>query len=132
MALLSAILVFVLVSGGVFLLAKRRALDVVLGLLLLSHGVNVLILSVGGWRADSRPPIIQEAPREAVLEDGTKARLSAVDPDPYVDPLPQALMLTAIVISFGVTALFLVLVARGHEETRSLAFTDDGDGEGTS
>lgn len=99
----------VLTASGVWLLLRPRTFQVIMGLALLSYAVNLFIFSMGRLVTD-RPPII---------------RGDAVDPALYADPVPQALVLTAIVISFATTALFLValLAARG------LTGTDHVDGK---
>ncbi len=87
----------VTLTCGIYLVLERILLRVVIGLGLLSNGINLLLLSTGGLEAGS-PPILG-------------AHASA----PSVDPLPQALILTAIVIGFGVTALLLTLAYRTYE-----------------
>lgn len=89
----------VLTAAGVYLVMRRRTFPVVIGLSLLSYAVN-LFLFVTGRLAVDRPPIV----------GATTAP---------VDPLPQALVLTAIVISFGMTALIVVLSLRGYLESGS-------------
>ena len=91
-----------LLTTGLYLLLDRTLLRVVLGLGLLSNGTHLLLLSTGG------------------LEAGAAPVLSA-DTGTVVDPLPQALILTAIVIAFGVTALLLTVSYGVYERTR----TDD-------
>ncbi|MFQ5848552.1 MAG: Na(+)/H(+) antiporter subunit C [Candidatus Methylomirabilales bacterium] len=93
-----AITIGVLFGTGTFLLLRRNALKVIIGLSLISHGANLLLVTSGGF-VGHRPPIIGPG--------GTA----------YVDPLPQALVLTAIVISFGVTAFLLVLLYRLYQRT---------------
>ncbi|NIZ09342.1 Na+/H+ antiporter subunit C [Pseudooceanicola sp. HF7] len=83
-----------LTAGGVYLILRLRAFAVILGLALLSYAVNLFIFSSGGLTVDE-PPILHG--------DGIAG---------YTDPLPQALVLTAIVISFGMTAV-LVMVSLG-------------------
>ncbi len=102
LALASA--VGVLTACGVYLLLRARSFDVILGLTLLSYATNLLIFSAGRLVV-GKPP---------VLRDGLPANLAN-----YTDPLPQALVLTAIVISFGMTALIVVLALRGFLETGS-------------
>jgi multicomponent K+:H+ antiporter subunit C len=94
----------VLASAGVWLLLRARVFDVILGLTLLSYAVNLFIFAAGRVRVGS-PPII----------DGRLAPTLAH----YADPLPQALVLTAIVISFAMTALILVIALRANAETGS-------------
>ena len=90
----------VLVGFGVWLLLRPRTYQVIVGLSLIAYGVNLFIFSMGRLRSGV-PPVL----------DGS----GIVDPAAYTDPVPQALVLTAIVIGFATTALFLVvlLVARG-------------------
>jgi multicomponent Na+:H+ antiporter subunit C len=80
---------------GMYLILDRTLLRVILGLGLFSNGINLMLLTTGGLTEGAAP----------VLLDG-------VSPNATVDPLPQALILTAIVISFGVTALMLVIAYR--------------------
>jgi len=98
MTTMLALTIGVLFGTGTFLLLRRNALKVIIGLSLISHGANVLLVTSGGF-AGNRPPIIGPG--------GV----------PYVDPLPQALVLTAIVISFGVTAFLVVLLYRLYQRT---------------
>ncbi|ASY46430.1 Na+/H+ antiporter subunit C (plasmid) [Sphingobium xenophagum] len=104
-----ALAIGILVASGLWLLFRPRTFQVVLGLSLLSYAVNLFILAAGRLRTDA-PPIL----------DG-----KAVDPALYVDPVPQALVLTAIVISFATTALLLVVLLAA----RGLTGTDHVDGE---
>lgn len=87
-----------IVACGVYLLLRGRTFPVILGLTLLSHAVNLVIFSMGRLHV-GLPPIISK------------------DAASYTDPLPQALVLTAIVITFGMTALILVLALCGYLET---------------
>lgn len=86
-------LVGLLVAVAVYLLLHPDAVDNVLGLVVLGHGSNLVVLGAGDL-VQARAPIL----------DGSL--------QPVADPLPQALVLTAIVISFGLTAFAVVLVAR--------------------
>jgi multicomponent Na+:H+ antiporter subunit C len=95
-----AVIVGVLYGTGLYLMMRRSIVKLIIGLALLSHGANLLIFMMGGF-TEGRPPII---PPEA-------GRLAA----PYADPLPQALILTAIVIGFGVLAFAVVLIRRVHQ-----------------
>lgn len=110
MEALLALFIGVMAGAGVFLLLRARTFDVVLGMTLLSYAVNVFIF-VTGRVAINKPAII----------DGVRAA-SLVH---YADPLPQALVLTAIVISFAMTALLLVIALRARAEAAS----DHVDGE---
>lgn len=89
--------VLVLLTCGLYLLQQRAIVRLVLGITLLSHGAHLLIL------LSSRPQL-GAAP---LIHDGS----DALQP-PWNDPLPQALILTAIVISFGVFALLTALAAK--------------------
>lgn len=102
--LLLAVGLGVLTTAGVWLLLRARVFDVIVGLTLLSYAVNLFIFLTGRVRIGS-PPIV---------DGGLAPTLAA-----YADPLPQALVLTAIVISFAMTALILVIALRAHAETGS-------------
>jgi multicomponent K+:H+ antiporter subunit C len=110
MELIVAIAIGVLTGSGVWLLLRPRTYQVIIGLSLLSYAVNLFIFSMGRLRLHM-PPVLREA--------------AAGDPSQYVDPLPQALVLTAIVIGFATTALFLVVLLAA----RGLTGTDHVDGE---
>jgi multicomponent Na+:H+ antiporter subunit C len=96
---LVALMVGVMFGTGAYMLLRREPINLILGLSLLSYGVNVLLFSTSTMRR-GLPPII-----------GDKESFTG-DIAPFVDPLPQALILTAIVISFGVTAFVVALVNR--------------------
>ncbi|MFZ1537470.1 MAG: Na+/H+ antiporter subunit C [Chromatiaceae bacterium] len=106
MEALIALLVGVLTTCGVYLLLRAQTFSVVLGLTLLSYAVN-LFLFASGRLVVGRPPVI-----------GT-------DPSGYADPLPQALVLTAIVIGFAMTAFVILLALKARAELG----TDQVDGE---
>lgn len=93
----------VLSASGVWLLLRPRTFQVIMGLCLLSYAVNIFIFSMGRLKPAS-PPITSKG-----LEDLAH----------YADPTPQALVLTAIVISFALTALFLVVVLAARGATGS-------------
>ncbi len=94
----------VLVAGGIYLTLRARTFQVVLGLTLISYAVN-LFLFASGRLVVGRPPIW-----DAVKGGAVSA---------YTDPLPQALVLTAIVITFGMTAFVVILALRSFLETGS-------------
>lgn len=105
--------VFAIVSGvlyatGLYLMLRRRLAQIIIGLGLLSNGTNLLIFTAGGLTR-SNPPVVPPGELTPVV--------------PFADPVPQALILTAIVIGFGVLAFTLVLAHRVHQ---SLG-TDDVD-----
>ncbi|MCR8548177.1 Na+/H+ antiporter subunit C [Salipiger sp. P9] len=89
-----------LTAAGIYLVLRLRAFPVILGLTLLSYAVNVFVFATGRLTV-GLPPVLND------------------DASAYTDPLPQALVLTAIVISFGMTAV-LVLISLG-------AFLEAGD-----
>ncbi|BAP15566.1 MAG: NADH-ubiquinone oxidoreductase subunit 4L [Alcanivorax borkumensis] len=99
MELLVAIIIGVLVASGVYLCLRARTFPVVMGLTLLSYGVNVFLFSMGGLKMN-------------------QVAVVGMSPDP-TDPLPQALVLTAIVIGFAMTAFLVVLALRGQGELHS-------------
>lgn len=109
MEALLALVIGALGGAGVWLVLRPRTFQVIMGLALLSYAVNLFIFSMGSLFID-KPPII--AP--------------SVPPDlaHYTDPMPQALVLTAIVIGFATTALFLVVLLAA----RGLSGTDHVDG----
>ncbi|RJF69100.1 MULTISPECIES: Na+/H+ antiporter subunit C [Deinococcus] len=113
---LFALIIGVLVGTGVFLLLSRSIVRVVIGLAFIAYGINLTILTVAGL-SQASPPLLSS-------------------PGPYVDPLPQALILTAIVIGFATTALILTVALRayqvaGHDDVEAfgdnLARTVDSD-----
>lgn len=108
MTLALAILAGGLFSAGTWLLLQRRLTQIIVGLGLLGHGANLVLLLAGG------PP-------------GAPPLVGASTPDPAVtaDPLPQALALTAIVITFGITAFLLSLAYRSWVLTRDDEVEDD-------
>jgi multicomponent Na+:H+ antiporter subunit C len=102
MELLLAIVAGVLYAAGLYLMLRRRLAQLIIGLSLLSNGSNILILSAAGVTR-GKPPLI--AP--------------GVSADQIADPVPQSLILTAIVIGFGVLAFALVLSHRIHRSVGS-------------
>lgn len=108
MEVILAIVIGSLYGGGLYLMMRRNLVQLILGLGLLSHGANLLIFTAGGLRRGGAP----------ILAEGEHA--FATMPS---DPLPQALILTAIVISFAVTAFALVLFLRTYQSVG----TDDVD-----
>ena len=106
MEALFSVVIGVLVACGVYLVLRARTFPVVLGLTLISYGVNVFLFASGRLVADSAPLALPEV---------------LVHPD----PLPQALVLTAIVIGFGMTAYTIVLALKANGDLD----TDHVDGE---
>lgn len=107
-SLLLAFAVGSLFACGTYLILRRGQIKLILGLALLSHGVNLLLFG-SGRLTEGRPPIfLNKADYAETLSSSLPA-----------DPLPQALILTAIVISFGITAFVIVLVNRRHTVTQT-------------
>ena len=107
MSLVPALVVAVLFSVGVYLMLQRTLTRIILGLAMLGHSANLLLMVVGG-RA-GKAPIIGEF----------------VEGDTVADPLPQAFALTAIVITFGITAFLLALAYRSWVLTHDDEVEDD-------
>lgn len=97
-------------ASGVWLILRPRTFQVVLGLSLLSYAVNLFLYAMGRLRVDAPPVVGSEG---------------AIDLAQHTDPVPQALVLTAIVISFAMTALLLVVLLAA----RGLTGTDHVDGD---
>lgn len=97
MEILIALIIGVLTACGIYLSLRGRTFPVVLGLTLFSYAANLFLLIMGRLTI-GKPPIISEATIQ------------------YADPLPQALVLTAIVISFGMTAFVIVLSLKAFLE----------------
>ena len=110
MEVVISIAIGVMASAGVWLLLRPRTFQVLIGLTLLSYAVNLFIFAMGSLVID----------REPLVRPGLVANLAN-----YTDPLPQALVLTAIVIGFATSALFLVVLLA----SRGLSGTDHVDGE---
>ncbi|MGH9791813.1 MAG: Na+/H+ antiporter subunit C [Candidatus Acidiferrales bacterium] len=89
-----------LYAAGIYLMLRRSIVKLIIGLALLSNAANLLIFTAAGLRR-GRPPLVPQG--------------AAVLAAPYADPLPQALILTAIVIGFGVLAFAVVLVHRAWQ-----------------
>lgn len=105
METLLAFIVGGLFAGSIFLMLRKNLIRIIIGLILLSNAVNLLIFTVGRITAGN-PPLIGE--------DSTIAEAG------IANPLPQALILTAIVIGFGLLAFALVLVYRSYKELNTV------------
>ncbi len=110
MEMILAIAIGVLGGSGVWLVLRPRTFQVLMGLALLSYAVNLFIFAMGSLSLDKEP----------IVQPGLVPNL-----ENYTDPLPQALVLTASVIGFATTALFLVVLLA----SRGLSDTDHVDGE---
>ena len=120
MEFLVASAIGVLTSGGIYLMLRLRTFPVILGISLLTYAVNVFLFTTGHLTIGAPP----------ILQDGVSQ---------YTDPLPQALVLTAIVISFGMTAV-VVMIGLGaflgsdddHVDDQTAPPEDEDKAEGTS
>jgi multicomponent K+:H+ antiporter subunit C len=111
MEIILALSIGALAGSGVWLLLRSRTYQVLIGLSILSYAVNIFIFAMGRLRSGAPP----------VLKSGTPTDLAH-----YTDPVPQALVLTAIVITFAMTGLILVVLLAA----RGLAGNDHVDGRG--
>ncbi len=108
MEILFATTIGLLYAAGLFMILRRSLVKLIIGLVLLSNGANLLIFLLGGITKGG-PPIIPED--------------SKVITEAFADPLPQALILTAIVISFGLQSFAIILIKRAYK----VVGTDDLD-----
>lgn len=108
MNLVLAVTIGALYATGLYMMLRRSIAKLIIGLAILGHAANLLIFTSGGLSRASPPLIPPDADRLAA---------------PHADPLPQALILTAIVISFGLLAFALVLIHRTYQAVH----TDDVD-----
>ncbi|MCK6207590.1 MULTISPECIES: Na(+)/H(+) antiporter subunit C [Bacillus] len=97
MEILMSVLIGILFMSATYLMLSKSLLRIIIGTGLLSHGAHLLLITMGGLKRGN-PPLLGEHAKN------------------YADPIPQALILTAIVISFGVTAFFLVMAYRAYQE----------------
>lgn len=100
MELLVASAIGALTTGGIYLVLRLRTFPVILGVSLLSYAVNIFLFA-SGRLATNRAPVLSD------------------DAAGYTDPLPQALVLTAIVISFGMTAVVVMIALSGFLSART-------------
>lgn len=100
MELILAILIGVLFAGGIFSILRRSLFRIVVGIMLLSQGANLLVFSSGGLTTNVPAFVDPDL---------------SVPPAMHADPLPQALVLTAIVIGFGLVVFALSLMRRAYE-----------------
>lgn len=97
----TAILIGVMFSIATYLLLRRNFVHILFGFVILSNGANLFILAMSGDPERKHPPVIIE------------------DAGPIIDPMPQALVLTAIVIGFGLTVYLIMLLYRIFLDTRT-------------
>ncbi|UOQ86091.1 Na(+)/H(+) antiporter subunit C [Gracilibacillus salinarum] len=97
MEIVMSILAGILFTTGIYNMLQKQMLRIIIGTALVSHGAHLFILTMGELKR-GKPPVLSDEIAN------------------YSDPLPQALILTSIVISFGVTSLLLVLAYRASKE----------------
>ncbi|MCS6882175.1 MAG: NADH-quinone oxidoreductase subunit K [Oscillochloridaceae bacterium] len=105
MTFILSLVVGSLFAGAAYLMLRRSLVKLILGMVLLSHGTNLLLFLMGDGVVKGRPPFVDEA--------------TGVTPTAAADPLNQALILTAIVINFGFTAFILSLAYRANQAVNS-------------
>ncbi|WP_373523405.1 Na+/H+ antiporter subunit C [Aquiflexum sp.] len=115
MELLLIFIIGLLHSAGIYMLLRRSMFKMIIGLILLGNGVNLLIFLLGKL-VKGHPPVIEESAK--------------VFSEIYADPLPQALILTAIVIGFGLQSFAIILIKRvykvlGTDDLDELNSTDE-------
>ncbi len=108
MELLLAITIGLLYASGIYMMLRRSLVKLIIGIMLIGNGVNFLIFLLGRITKGSTP----------IIPESSNTFLEA-----YADPVPQALILTAIVISFGLQAFAIVLIKRVYKVVK----TDDID-----
>ncbi len=108
-SLILVVVMAVLYACGVYLLLERSMTKVLLGFLLVGNATNLLIITMAG-KAGLAP----------IVGDG-------VEPEQMTDPLPEALILTAIVITFGVSAFLMALIYRSWRLAKQDSLEDDAD-----
>lgn len=108
MELVLAILIGILYAAGIYMILRRSLVKLILGIIILGNGANLLIFLLGRI-TKGQPPIIP----------GEEKFFETV----YADPVPQALILTAIVISFGLQSFAIILIKRAYKVIK----TDDLD-----
>lgn len=104
MEILIAILIGTLFGGGIYCLMRRSLMKIIIGIMLLSQGGNLLVLTVG--------KLVPTTPAFALSD-------SKVPPTGHADPLPQALVLTAIVIGLGLVIFTIALLLRAYDSVGS-------------
>jgi len=108
MEVILAIMIGVLYAAGIYMILRRSLVKLILGIIILGNGANLLIFLLGRI-VKGHPPIIPGS--------------AEVFQDLYADPVPQALILTAIVISFGLQSFAIILIKRAYKVVK----TDDLD-----
>ena len=105
MEVILAVVIGVLYAAGLFMMMRRSFVKLVIGLALLGYAASLLIFTVNGLTRGKSPLVTEGMTQPA---------------EPFADPLPQALVLTAIVIGFGLQAFTLVLFKRTYQSTNTV------------
>jgi multicomponent Na+:H+ antiporter subunit C len=100
MTVILAFVIGALYAAGLYMMMRRSIVKLIAGLVLLGYASNLLVFTVGRLTR-AQPPLIPEG--------------ALRPPEPFADPVPQALILTAIVIGFGLQAFALVLIKRAYQ-----------------
>lgn len=98
-----------LFAGGVYMLLRKNIIKAIIGIILISNSVNLLLFTLGRM-SNENPPLIMAG--------------DTVPVEPFANPLPQALILTAIVIGFGLLSFALVLAYRSYKELGTVNVDD--------
>ncbi|CAN5737953.1 MAG: NADH-quinone oxidoreductase subunit K [Gemmatimonadetes bacterium] len=109
----AALLVCVLFASGVYLMLSGNVQRIAIGFILLSNGVNLLVLAASGLPQGAVPPLLEK---------------DTLPGDAFADPLAQAFILTAIVIGLGTASFLLALAASTHRETDSDELRPEAEG----
>lgn len=113
MELLLATAVGILTACGIYLVLRQRTFPVIIGVSLLTYAVNIFLFA-SGRVVMNMPPVLSDAAQG------------------YTDPLPQALVLTAIVISFGMTAVVVMIALSAYLSARTDRIDMDDEAEGSA
>lgn len=105
MEIVMSAVIGIIFAVAIYMMMSRNIMRVLIGTLMLSHSVHLILLTMAGLQRGA-PPIL------------------SLEADAYADPLPQALILTAIVINFGITAFVAVLVYRTYQEHNTVDLYD--------
>jgi len=124
MLIIACFFIFALFASGVYLILQRNLLEVLIGIALLSQCTNMVVLVSSGWEPTTKPPVVSVETQKVENGIGTYQKIAVIDPDEYADPLPQALVLTAIVIGFALISFLIVLVSRALDETGTLELAE--------
>ena len=122
--MLAYVLCMVLLAIGIYgMVAKKNVIKMIVGLAVTEYAVNMLLV-VLGWRKDGIPPILAPDHPEQVTRVGDTLHASSQFLATTVDPLPQALVLTSIVVGLAVVALAVALAVRIYQKYGTFDITE--------